>query len=405
MPDGEERLTVEVLAGVGDVPAGEWDACAGTADPFVRHAFFAALEASGSACMDRGWLPRHLVAYGSGRRLEGILPLYLKSHSYGEYVFDWAWADAFERAGGRYYPKLQAAIPFTPVTGRRVLLRDGAPAATFAALTDAAVRLAGKLGVSSLHVTFPTEVEVAALRSRDFLIRLGHQFHWRNRGYGSFDDFLADLAARKRKAIRKERQKAVEDGLVIRTLTGADIAERHWDAFWRFYLDTTQRKWANAYLTRDFFFALGETMADRVVLVLAETPTGRSIGGALNLLGADALYGRYWGASEDRPFLHFEACYYRAIDFAIERRLSRVEAGAQGEHKVRRGYLPQPTWSAHWIAHDGLRRAVARFLDAERPAVEAEMAALVAESPYRSPGSDQTSRTAPTALQRALTDC
>lgn len=382
MPDGEERLTVEVLSGVADVPAGEWDACAGTADPFVRHAFFAALEASGSASPERGWLPRHLAAYGPRRLLEGILPLYLKSHSYGEYVFDWAWAEAFERAGGRYYPKLQAAIPFTPVTGRRVLIREGAPPATFGALIDAALRLVGKLGVSSLHVTFPTEAEARALQGRGFLVRLGHQFHWCNRGYGTFNDFLADLAARKRKAIRKERQKALTD-VVLRTLTGPDIEERHWQAFWRFYLDTTQRKWAHTYLTRDFFFRLGETMADRVVLVIAENMAGHPIGGALNLLGADALYGRYWGASEDRPFLHFEACYYRAIDFAIDRGLARVEAGAQGEHKVRRGYLPTRTWSAHWIAHDGLRRAIGRFLDAERPTVEAEMAALALESPYR----------------------
>ncbi|HYN39851.1 MAG TPA: GNAT family N-acetyltransferase, partial [Rhodospirillales bacterium] len=219
-------------------------------------------------------------------------------------------------------------------------------------------------------------------------VRQGHQFHWQNRGYRSFDDFLAALSARKRKAIRRERDKAGEDGIVVRTLTGSDIQERHWEAFWRFYLDTTQRKWAHAYLTRGFFLRLGETMADRVVLVIAETAEGRPIGGALNLLGSDALYGRYWGAGEERPFLHFEACYYRAIDFAIEHGLSRVEAGAQGEHKVRRGYLPQPTWSAHWIAHDGLRRAVARFLDAERPAVAAEIAALAAESPYRVAGDD-----------------
>lgn len=383
MPDGEDRLTVEVLGGVGDVAAADWNACAGGNDPFVSHAFFAALEGSGSASTERGWVPRHLVAYGSGRRLQGVLPLYLKSHSYGEYVFDWAWAEAFERAGGRYYPKLQAAIPFTPVTGQRVLIRYDAPPATFGALVDAALRLVGKLGVSSLHITFPTRAQAGALESRDFLLRMSQQFHWCNRGYGSFDDFLADLVGRKRKAIRKERQKAIEDGLVLRTLTGRDIEERHWQAFWRFYLDTTQRKWAHAYLTRDFFFRLGETMADSVVMVVAENAGGRPIGGALNLLGADALYGRYWGASEDRPFLHFEACYYRAIDFAIERRLARVEAGAQGEHKVRRGYLPTPTWSAHWIAHDGLRRAVGRFLEVERPAVEAEMAALAEESPYR----------------------
>jgi uncharacterized protein len=388
VPDGGERLTVEVLAGIADVPAAAWDACAGTSDPFVGHAFFLALEHSGSAEAERGWLPRHLAAYGSSRRLEGVLPLYLKGHSYGEYVFDWAWAEAFERAGGSYYPKLQSAIPFTPVTGRRLLLRDGAPPGTAAALTDAALRLVGTLGVSSLHVTFPTGKEALALGDLGFIVRQGHQFHWHNRGYRNFDDFLAALSARKRKAIRRERQKALEDGLVLRTLSGRDIEERHWDAFWRFYLDTTQRKCAHAYLTRGFFLRLGEAMADRVVLVIAETAGGRPIGGALNLVGRDALYGRYWGAAEDRPFLHFEACYYRAIDFAIERGLARVEAGAQGEHKVSRGYLPQATWSAHWIAHDGLRRAVARFVEAERPAVVAQMALLAAESPYREADAD-----------------
>lgn len=383
MPDGEGQLTVELADGVGAVPAAEWDACAGDVDPFLSHAFLCALERSGSACPERGWLPRHLLARSPDGGLQGVMPLYLKSHSYGEYVFDWGWAEAFERAGGRYYPKLQAAIPFTPVPGRRILLRDTAPPGAFAALVGAALRLAARLGISSLHVTFATERETALLSERGFMFRLGHQFHWLNRGYHTFDEFLADLAARKRKAIRRERQKALEDGIILRTLTGDDIKERHWDAFWRFYLDTTQRKWAHAYLTREFFFQLGETMADRVVLILAEASPGHYIGGALNLLGREALYGRYWGASEERPFLHFEACYYRAIDFAIAAGLSRVEAGAQGEHKVRRGYLPQRTWSAHWIAHDGLRRAVARFLEAERPAVEAEMAALAAESPYR----------------------
>lgn len=384
MPDGAGGLTVDVAGGIGNIPPADWDACARSSDPFVSHAFLSALECSGSVAPERGWRPVHLVARAAGgRRIEGCLPLYLKSHSYGEYVFDWAWADAFERAGGRYYPKLQAAVPFTPVTGHRLLLRDGAPAATFGALADAAVHVAGESRVSSLHITFATAAEAAALGGRGLMVRLGYQFHWHNRGYLSFEDFLADLAARKRKAIRKEREKVAEAGLVVQTLTGSAIRERHWDAFWRFYVDTTQRKWGQAYLTRDFFSRLGETMADRIVLVMAEDGSGRAIGGALNLLGGDTLYGRYWGAVEDWPFLHFEACYYRAIDFAIERGLARVEAGAQGEHKVRRGYLPQPTWSAHWIAHPGLRSAVARFIAAERPAVEAEMAALAAESPYR----------------------
>ena len=315
--------------------------------------------------------------------LLATMPLYLKSHSYGEYVFDWGWAEAYERAGGRYYPKLQAAVPFTPVTGRRLLVRSDAPMATFGALAATAVRLAERLGVSSLHVTFPTEPEVEALRSHGFLVRLGYQFHWENRGYSSFDDFLGDLASRKRKAVRKERQSVAASGIVLRTLHGPEIKQRHWDAFWRFYLDTADRKWGHPYLNRAFFHRLGETMADRVVLVMAETHAGEPVGGALNLLGQDALYGRYWGSTEACRFLHFEACYYRAIDFAIEHGLARVEAGAQGEHKVQRGYLPRPTWSAHWIASSGLRKAVQRFLEAERPAVEATMRALSAELPFR----------------------
>ena len=318
------------------------------------------------------------------------MPLYLKSHSYGEYVFDWSWAEAYEQAGGRYYPKLQAAIPFTPVTSRRLLVRPDAPSETSATLAATAVRVAERLGVSSLHVTFPTENELAVLQQSGFLVRLGYQFHWENRGYGSFEDFLSNLASRKRKALRKERQSVAASGIVLRTLTGPDIKERHWDAFWAFYLDTAGRKWGHPYLNRAFFGRLGETMGDRVVLVMAETQAGEPVGGALNLLGEDALYGRYWGSTDAWRFLHFEACYYRAIDFAIGRRLKRVEAGAQGEHKVQRGYLPRSTWSAHWIASSGLRRAVQRFLAAERPAIEASIQALAAESPFRR--DDQPSR-------------
>jgi predicted N-acyltransferase len=315
--------------------------------------------------------------------LVACMPLYLKSHSYGECVFDWGWAEAYQRAGGRYYPKLQGAIPFTPVTGRRLLLRPDASAGTFGALATAAVRIAERLGVSSLHVTFPTQEEIAALEPHGFLVRLGHQYHWENRGYCSFDDFLGDLASRKRKAIRRERQSVAASGIVLRTLTGGEIEEQHWEAFFRFYLDTADRKWGHPYLNREFFRRLGETMADSVVLVMAETDAGQLVGGALNLLGADALYGRYWGCVESYRFLHFEACYYRAIELAIERGLERVEAGAQGEHKVQRGYLPRPTWSAHWIAHSGLRRAVRHFLEAERPAVEAQIRELAAGSPFR----------------------
>jgi predicted N-acyltransferase len=383
MLDGADALTVEVLSSIHDVPATSWDACAGADNPFTGHAFLAALEDSGSVCAETGWLPRHLAVTRADGALVAGMPLYLKSHSYGEYVFDWGWAEAYQRAGGRYYPKLQGAIPFTPVTGRRLLLRPDAPAGTFGALATAAVRIAERLGVSSLHITFPTEQEIAALEPHGFLARLGHQYHWENRRYSSFDDFLGDLASRKRKAIRRERQSVAESGIVLRTLTGGVIEERHWDAFFRLYLDTAGRKWGHPYLNCEFFRRLGETMADKVVLVMAETDAGELVGGALNLLGSDALYGRYWGCVESYRFLHFEACYYRAIEFAIERGLERVEAGAQGEHKVQRGYLPRPTWSGHWIAHSGLRRAVRHFLEAERPAVEAEMRELTAGSPFR----------------------
>ena len=301
MPDGADAVTIEVLSSIHDVPAAAWDACAGSDDPFTSHAFLAALEDSGSVRAETGWLPRHLAVTAADGTLVGCMPLYLKSHSYGEYVFDWGWAEAYQRAGGRYYPKLQGAVPFTPVTGRRLLLRPDAPAGTFRALATAAVRIAERLGVSSLHITFPTEQEIAALEPHGFLVRLGHQYHWENRGYSSFDDFLADLASRKRKAIRKERQAVAASGIGLRMLNGSDIEQRHWDAFYRFYLDTAGRKWGNPYLNREFFCRLGETMADRVVLVMAETGAGELVGGALNLLGADALYGRYWGCVEFLP--------------------------------------------------------------------------------------------------------
>jgi predicted N-acyltransferase len=316
----------------------------------------------------------------------GCAPLYLKSHSYGEYVFDWGWAEAFQRAGGRYYPKLQAAVPFTPVPGPRLLVRADAPAGTAPTLAAAMVQLARQLGVSSLHVTFHDEAEAALFARLGFLPRIGQQYHWRNEGYGSFDDFLAKLSSRKRKAVRKERAEAASHGVRLRTLTGPEIEPRHWEAFYRFYLDTVERKWAHAYLTRDFFTRLGAAMAEKVLLIVAETDAGEPVGGALNLVGADALYGRYWGSCADYRFLHFEACYYRAIDFAIARGLARVEAGAQGAHKIQRGYLPIATHSAHWIAEAGFRKAVAGFLDTERPAVEAEIAELAAGSPFRRDG-------------------
>jgi predicted N-acyltransferase len=392
MPDGRETgtpdaRTVKVLDSIHDVQAKAWDACAGGDDPFVSHAFLAALEDSGSVAPETGWMPRHLAVMGDdGDTVIGCAPLYLKSHSYGEFVFDWGWADAYERAGGRYYPKLQAAVPFTPVTGRRLLLGPDAPAETADVLAGAMVRLAERLKVSSLHVTFPTETEWRRLGRLGFLARAGSQYHWQNPGYGSFDDFLAQLSSRKRKAIRKERAAVAKQGVVLRTLAGPDIEERQWDAFYEFYRDTSGRKWGNAYLNRDFFLRLGEALADRVVLVMAEDGRGRPVGGALNLMGRDTLFGRYWGCRERYRFLHFEACYYQAMDFAIARGLKRVEAGAQGEHKIQRGYLPTPTYRAHWIADSRFRDAVERFLAREQVAVDREIELLSGESPFRKSG-------------------
>lgn len=383
MPDGGDSIAVRVLRRIDEVPAAEWDACAGTACPFVRHAFLRALEDSESVGAEAGWQPQHLVVPDSDGTLLGAVPLYLKSHSYGEYVFDWGWAEAYERAGGRYYPKLQASVPFTPVTGPRLMVRAGADEpAIRAALTAGLLELARRYGVSSLHVTFPTREEWDHLGAAGFLLRKGLQYHWENRGYRSFDDFLAALSSRKRKAIRKERRRVAESGLTLRTLTGGEIAPRHWDAFYRFYIATSDRKWGRPYLNRAFFRRLGETMSEAVVLVLAED-RGRPVAGALNLRGGDTLYGRNWGALGDFRFLHFEACYYRAIDFAIAEGLARVEAGAQGEHKIQRGYLPVETYSAHWIADPGFREAVEHFLRRERSQVDYEIDALGDYAPFR----------------------
>ncbi len=384
MPDGRNGVTIRSVRGIGDIAAAEWDACAGNDNPFCTHAFLSAMEDSGSAAPDSGWAPRHLVAERTGGGLLACAPLYVKSHSYGEYVFDWGWADAWTKAGGRYYPKLQCAVPFTPVTGPRLLVH---PAwrhhGLEEALADAMVNLVDQAGLSSAHVTFPTRAEAEALAARGWLLRMGEQYHWTNDGYGSFDDFLGALSSRKRKSIRKERIRAAELGVGIHTLTGDALKPVHWDAFFRFYLDTVEKKWANAYLTQDFFARLGASMADKAVLIMAEQD-GRWVAGALNLLGGDTLYGRNWGSEGEFRYLHFEMCYYRAIDFAIARGLRRVEAGAQGEHKVSRGYMPVPTWSAHWIADPAFRRAVARFLEEERPRVAASIEELTEAGPFRS---------------------
>jgi predicted N-acyltransferase len=385
MPDGD-AYTIRVVDRIADIPAAAWDACAGPDNPFLSHAFLAALEESGSATAKTGWLPQHLALEEAGGRLLGVAPLYLKGHSYGEYVFDHGWADAYERAGGRYYPKLQCAVPFTPVTGPRLLIHHAVGTQAGGAVADALVsgmlELARRHKVSSLHITFPTEGEWQRLGEAGFLQRMGQQFHWENQGYASFDDFLAALSSRKRKTIRKEREGALAGGIEIHTLTGAAIEKRHWDAFFRFYISTSDRKWGSPYLTREFFDLIGARMADRIVLVMAEK-NGRLIAGALNLRGGDTLYGRNWGCAGDFPFLHFEACYYRAIDFAIAHGLKRVEAGAQGQHKIQRGYLPSPTYSAHWIRDPGFQRAVADFLARERRAVAHEMGELAELSPFR----------------------
>jgi predicted N-acyltransferase len=387
--DGGETIEVSVLGGLGEIAAAVWDACAAPAaaeggrpfDPFTTHRFLVALEDSGSVGTRTGWAPRHLVARQGGAVI-AVLPLYVKSHSQGEYIFDHAWADALERAGGSYYPKLQAAVPFTPATGRRFLTRSGFEAVGRAALLEAATRIAEANGVSSVHVTFCTAEERAWGEAAGLLGRSTQQFHWENRFYADFDAFLAALASRKRKAIRKERAEARGFGGEIVALTGDAIEPGHWDAFWRFYQDTGGRKWGRPYLTRAFFDRVQATMRDDVLLVLARRE-GRWVAGALNFIGRETLYGRYWGCVEDHPFLHFELCYYQAIDWAIAQGMARVEAGAQGEHKLARGYLPVETHSLHWIALPALRRAVAEYLVAERRAVGHEIEALAAYGPFR----------------------
>lgn len=377
-------FTLHVHDRVADIGREAWDVCASpTGDPFLSFDFLDACEASGSAVPAEGWAGRHLSLRDETGRVLGVMPLWLKGHSQGEYVFDHSWADAYQRAGGRYYPKLLSAVPFTPVTGPRFLAHPDADLATVRrALLQGAIALTERLGVSSLHVNFPTEDDWTAMGEAGLLQRQDMQYVWRNDGYATFDAFLSALSANRRKTIRRERREA-QAGLDIRVLTGADITEAHWDAFFAFYMDTGARKWGRPYLTRDFFTRLGATMADRIALVMAFRD-GEAIAGALNLIGRDALYGRQWGALEEVPFLHFELCYYQAIEFAIARGLSRVEAGAQGEHKIARGYLPSPVYSAHFIADPALRDPVARYLDGERPAVAAEIDAMTADlSPFR----------------------
>jgi predicted N-acyltransferase len=341
------------------------------------------MEESGSASARSGWQPSHLLVENEAKELLAAAPLYVKGHSYGEYVFDWGWAEAWQNAGRDYYPKLQSAVPFTPATGRRLLVRPDQDAAEMSAiLGDAMASVANRNKLSSAHITFLTQEEALALEARGWMLRIGEQYHWHNQGYRTFEDFLGALSSRKRKAIRKEREKANSLGVTIHCLCGADLKPSHWDAFYRFYLDTSDRKWGQAYLTRGFFERLTGPLADRVMLVMAEQD-GHWVAGALNFIGGDTLYGRNWGSLGDFRFLHFEMCYYRAIDFAIERGLARVEAGAQGEHKISRGYLPVPTYSVHWIREKPLRDAVAGFLDRERVAMLRQIELQAEEGPYR----------------------
>jgi len=415
------NLRIRVLRAIGEVAPAVWDACAnpgttaacsaanraatpaaplqpgagnptlqarsashiGEYNPFISYDFLSSLERSGSAVAKTGWRPQHLIAEGADGAVVGAAPCYLKSHSRGEYVFDGGWAEAYERAGGNYYPKLQVSVPFTPATGRRLLVAPGANADVVrAGLAEGLVQLCDRHDASSVHVTFAPQDEWDMLRARGYLQRTDQQFHWHNEGYATFDDFLAALSARKRKAIKRERRDAVANGIEIQWLTGSDLTEAMWDAFFAFYMETGSRKWGRPYLTRNFYSLVGEAMADRILLVMAKR-AGRYIAGAINFIGSHGLFGRHWGAIEHHPFLHFELCYYQAIDHAIAHKLARVEAGAQGEHKLARGYMPKTTYSAHYVADPALRRAIADYLERERAYVEAAGHELTEASPFR----------------------
>jgi len=405
-PDGGAKPSAELrivaVNAIGEVPAAAWDACANPADsrcpatsaaqsslqdishnPFLSHAFLSALEASKSVGSRAGWQVQHVLVQAADGTLLAAAPCYLKSHSRGEYVFDHGWAEAYAHAGGNYYPKLQVAVPFTPATGRRLLVRPGSLAGSARqALVGGLVELCRVDGASGVHITFATEDEYRFLGGLGFLQRTDQQFHWENAGYGSFDDFLGALASRKRKTIRREREHALKNGIDVHWLTGSDLTEDVWDHFFAFYMETGSRKWGRPYLTRPFFSLIGETMRERVLLVMAKR-AGRWIAGAINFVGSETLFGRHWGAVEHHPFLHFELCYYQAIDYAIAHKLARVEAGAQGEHKIARGYMPTTTYSAHYIADPALRRGIADYLKRERAYVAAIGTELAATSPYR----------------------
>jgi uncharacterized protein len=388
------ELHISVVDGIDEVSGPEWDACASPAadqqtdektgyNPFLSHGFLSALEESKSVGPRTGWKPQHVVAKTPDGILVAAAPCYLKGHSRGEYVFDGGWAEAYERAGGNYYPKLQVAVPFTPATGRRLLVREGPNAqAIERALASGLIEICKRGGVSGVHVTFATEPEFKLLGELGYLQRTDQQFHWESQGFATFDDFLAALSSRKRKNIRRERHDALENGTTVHWLTGSDLTEEVWDAFFEFYMETGSRKWGRPYLTRSFYSLIGEKMRDRIVLVMAKR-AGRWIAGAINFIGSPTLFGRHWGAIENHPFLHFELCYYQAIDYAIAHKLPRVEAGAQGEHKISRGYMPTTTYSAHYIADPALRRAIADYLVRERAYVAAAGTELATLAPFR----------------------
>ena len=377
--------SARILHGIDEIDPETWNRCANPTgepfNPFLAHSFLHALEASGSATARTGWQPFHLVL-NEGDSVLGVVPMYVKGHSQGEYVFDYAWADAWHRAGGKYYPKLQGSVPFTPATGRRLLSASGDPKIEQSLLGTCA-QVAEQAGVSSLHFTFMPERQWRLAGEIGFLRRIDQQYHWHNPGYRNFEAFLVDLSSKKRKNLRRERRDALSQGISVEWITGTDLTEAHWDAFYRFYIDTGARKWGSPYLTREFFSLVNESMAEHTLLVMCKR-AGRYIAGALNFIGGDALYGRNWGCIEDHRFLHFEVCYYQAMEFAIAQKLARVEAGAQGPHKVARGYLPQATYSAHWIRDPGLRDAVARFLREERHHVQQDIDWIEQHSPFKS---------------------
>lgn len=392
---------IRIAASIAEIGREAWDACANplwlgpkpltsssdtsrtSYNPFISYDFLSSLEESGAVHQQTGWLPQHLVVETPSGDIAALMPAYLKSHSRGEYVFDFGWAEAFQRAGGRYYPKLQVSVPFTPATGPRLLARPGAGQdANRTSLVLGAAELAARLSASSVHATFLEEKECRIFAQAGYLIRTDRQFHFVSAPYSDFDDFLEALSSRKRKAIRRERRDALAGGVEVELLTGASITEADWDAFFAFYMDTGSRKWGQPYLNRKFFSLIGEKMADRILLVIAKRQ-GHRIAGALNFIGSDTLYGRYWGALEEQPFLHFELCYYQAIEWGLLHGMKRVEAGAQGEHKLARGYAPHSTYSAHWIKDPAFRRAIADFLERERAEVESEAEMLAQFTPFK----------------------